>query len=427
MKCNATAVIFLCLVVVYLFNASFLISSLDTTQLQTQRDLQLQPPAPSNKISRNELSNNYAAVAKLPIYTAEMAAQAIRPAPWICGNPSDSSLDPITNQKPMFAFVHIYKTAGSTIRTFFQTYAYVCRKGWMCLIGCTKVKSSSIQSAIGWEPCRVKNVIDRNRILEEDNMRDRGRLYLNVNNTVMRENIDIIGGHFRIGTGDYILQRNSDDVYPVRHIVFLRDPMERFVSGILYERRREQDNFAEVIELIKKRVRGSRAAGDYWDKSLTYLLTPGQVEEFEIKKSELTHHKSPSLTAKANFAEVKSKAAIHNLFKYNTIVGMTERMDQSMELLKHVLLANASEDKVAWLEKHTNDTRSNESKKGAVSTSSVLDELKKDAEFVPVFEEYIKYEEMINRYASKMHSMQYRQLRNEDSWTIPSISSGSDS
>ena len=58
---------------------------------------------------------------QIPIYTKEMAAQATHPAPWTCGI-NDSSLDPLTQQKPMFAFVHIYKTAGSTMRAFFLVW-----------------------------------------------------------------------------------------------------------------------------------------------------------------------------------------------------------------------------------------------------------------------------------------------------------------
>ncbi|KAL7488250.1 hypothetical protein ACHAW6_013807 [Cyclotella cf. meneghiniana] len=345
-----------------------------------------------------------------------MASQAVRPAPWTCGDPNDSAIDPITNQKPMFAFVHIYKTAGSSIRYFFQAYSHICRKAWMCLIGCTQVKSYSIESKPGedegvrdWDKCRVKNVMDRQYLVEGMDMSD--RVYPTVNNTILRKSFDIYGGHFRIGTGDYILKNNSHNIHPVRHIVFLRDPMERFVSGILYERKNDADQtLKNTVELIKKRVRGSRAADDYWDKSMTYLMTPIQSEEFhKIKPDFMKAKTTTKISQRQRFAEIKARATINNLVKYNVIVGMTERMNESMDVLKHVLLAGTTEVQEKWLERHANVTR-NESNKGQITTASVMAELKTDSEFMSVFEEYVKYEKLIQDFAMSMHLMQHEVL-----------------
>jgi hypothetical protein len=273
----------------------------------------------------------------------------------------------------------------------------------MCLIGCTHVKSSSIQTDGGnWKQCRVKNVLTES-VIEEEGME--GRMYPTVNNTILREEFDILGGHFRIGTGDYVSKKDSNNLHPVRYIIFMRNPTERFVSGILYERRdKEEDTLVGIVELIKKRVRGSRDGGDYWSKSLTYLLTPDQAEQFD----RITSEESTGLL-KQNYAEMKARTAIDNLFQYNAIVGTTEHMDQSMDILKHVLLANANKEQLEQLEQYTNTTQ-NESKKGQVTTSSVLEELKKDAKFMSVFEEYVKYEKLINDYAMDMHLKQHEVL-----------------
>ena len=45
-----------------------------------------------------------------------------------------------------------------------------------------------------------------------------------------------------------------------------------------------------------------------------------------------------------------------------------------------------------------------------LSTSSVLAELMKDAQFMSMFEEYVKYETMVNDYAMAMHFLQYEQV-----------------
>jgi len=45
------------------------------------------------------------------------------------------------------------------------------------------------------------------------------------------------------------------------------------------------------------------------------------------------------------------------------------------------------------------------------SGMSVREELEKDREFMSAFEEYVKYEKMINDYAMTMHLKQYEQLK----------------
>ena len=408
MKQITAAVTIIVLFAVYIVNVSITMASLKTVPSQR---VHLQPPSPPKKDAVRKILKNHvnASSLQLPIYTKEMAAQAIHPAPWSCYASDDPTIVPFTEQRQLFAFVHIYKTAGSTLRNFFKYYSLICRKGWMLLISCTKAKPSSIKSVgdevKNWEPCKVKNVVDRNRFTEWDGMDE--RVYKSVNNTVLRENIDIVGGHFRMGTGDFIFESNtSNKIHPIRHIIFLRDPMERFVSGILYERKGdEQDTLQSVVKLIKKRVTGSRAANDYWDRSLNYLLTPTQAEEFESKTVTQSHNDK--------LAQARAMLAINNLVKYNVIVGMTERMYESMQILKHILLANASEKKRSRLAHYTEDATHNESKKGEVSTLSVLNELKQDTEFMPVFEEYVKYEKIINEYAMKMHLMQHEALKKQ--------------
>ena len=345
-------------------------------------------------------------ILELPVYTSEMAAQAVRPAPWTCGAKDDAPIDPLTSQRPMFAFVHIYKTAGSTMRSFFQTYAYICKKGWMCLQKCSGVKFSSIQSAANWKKCQVEHAVDRNR--KKEHIGVKRKLYRHVNNTVLRDHFDLFGGHTRMGAGDYVFEKVGD-VHPVRHIVFLRDPIDRYVSGVLYQNQKKKKGWtsADFASLVKERILSSRNAGEYWDRSLSYLLTPGQAEHLDSIKSSFV-----STNTVEQFAEMKAKTAIHNLANYNVIMGMTEKMDQSMEILKHVLMTKSSKEQQQLLDKHATSKSINVSNKGGVTTSSVLQELKKDEHFMLIFEDYVKYEKIINDYAMNMHLLQHEQVVN---------------
>lgn len=442
------------IVIVYSWSASNTVSLLRETHQHAPSlsidDSNAPPPITTPELASDEglifdpiatetnVSNRTVIPSILPPYTKELARQAIRPVPWTCGDRYEQSVDPLTNQKPIFSFVHIYKTAGSTLRAFFLEYASTCKKSWMGLIGCTGVSSSSIQSGSvfddgeeqNWNKCRVKTVLDRrHHIYEREETEE--RVYPTVNNTILRENFDIYGGHFRIGTGDYIFSDSVESataapVHPVRHIVFLRSPMERFVSGILYQDKRKSDDeksLEQTAKMIKKRVRGSRKANQYWDTSLSYLLTPKQVEMFGRLKSSAKKIQTTKLTWEEHFAETKARIAIQNLIDYNPVIGMTETMKESMNILQHVFVnyqfyeddkEELESDMKELFDKYTPDdtkgVRQNESRNGAVSTTSVLQELKQDAEFMLMFGEYVKYETMITDYAMRMHLVQHEMV-----------------
>lgn len=372
----------------------------------------------------------------LPVYTRDMAIEAIRPVSWICGNNGQYDeviIDPLTNVRPIFSFVHVYKAAGSTMRDFFARYSYICQKAWLELISCSNVKSSSIQGDDNWKSCKVNNVLDgRNAKMSIDTEN-----YPSVNNTLLRENIDIFGGHMQIGNGDYIHGRS---IPLVRHIVFLRDPMTRFISGILYQQKtgKIKNNAKDLdlhgtVNLIKKRVRGSRKKNTYWSKSMNYLLTPIQSE---YKAKLALARQIAGTTSEENRMDVKAMTVIQNLIHYNVIVGMTENMAQSMTILRHVLISESfSNDERRKMidglfEKHIlkkedhkqkNNAHSykiNVSVRDGVSTELVLQELMKDEDFLPIFQEYVKYEQIIHEFALKMHMMQFEEAVNYNASSV---------
>ena len=70
---------------------------------------------------------------------------------------------------------------------------------------------------------------------------------------------------------------------------------------------------------------------------------------------------------------------------------------------KHIILKKEDH-------KQNNNAQSykiNVSVRNGVSTELVLQELMKDEDFLPIFQEYVKYEQIIHEFALKMHMMQY--------------------
>ncbi len=442
----------------------------------------------------------------IPSYTRDMASVAIRPAPWSCGSNDDdeyftdhsddkkgvkSSEKPsssIGEERHVFAFVHVYKSAGSTIRTFFRQYSEICHKSWMLLVSCNDHRSLSPQSSISvraledgkgeetyWKGCKIKEVYIRpNDLISNDSM-------------LHEDSIDIYGGHFRIGivatndnetnfddndssrsryyAGDHyssVRQQSSptpSSTVVVRHIVFLRDPMARFVSGILYQHQHSAQfdgTLDGAVQRIKKNVRGSRKKQEYWIRSLNYLLTKSQASYFAKTKKEIMggNKNTSTLEEKMNsIADIESRTAIQNLVNNDVIVGMAEQMDQSMTILQHVLVpptaridhnympaavasdaTGTTSSQVQYNEvdalfnvfggsssitavapgdnekkSSMKDIRMNSSGQEGITTELVLEELVNDVTFLPIFTEYVKYEQRIHDFALEMHEMQYRE------------------
>ena len=156
---------------------------------------------------------------------------------------------------------------------------------------------------------------------------------------------------------------------------------------------------------------------------MNYLLTPIQSED---KANLSLSRRIAGMTPEEKRMDVKAMTVIQNLMHYNVIMGMTENMAQSMTILRHVLISGSfsSDNRMKMIdglfEKHiilkkedhkqNNNAQSykiNVSVRNGVSTELVLQELMKDEDFLPIFQEYVKYEQIIHEFALKMHMMQY--------------------
>ena len=393
------------------------------------------------KVSPDISTFDYAVTHPIPNYTKVMARSAIRQSPWEC---SINNSDPAfihSNHGTMFAFVHVYKAAGTSMRQFFNELAYTCHKTYISLAKCTGVLPSSIKSQDPWQPCHVEEVADGRGQQKQQYMYPMQQNYVRTNRQVVRNSdlrdfADIYVGHARIGTGHYIFGTPGS----VRYIVFLRDPIERHVSGVLYQNKVKgrNESLEQVVKRIKDGIKNRREVDDYSDKSLSYLLTPSQrvansrVSFEQLRASNTTIISSLNMTFSSFKAESRAKLAIQNLYQYNAIIGMTERMSDSLRILRHVFLQNVPEnavkDKAEEVfkkyglttspdsDRHGNSSAGSKFKagvqanksRGKVSTSAVIAELAKDKEHMKLFNEYVKYERLVTEFAWKMHHLQYK-------------------
>ena len=191
-------------------------------------------------------------------------------------------------------------------------------------------------------------------------------------------------------------------------------------QNLVHKRNETSD---DVVRKIKANIAEARRAGDYLTMLLRYLLTPRQKAAWDHRNiSELAGFSSVLFNSTSQLmADVSMKLAIQNMYSYNMIVGMTEDIPSSMKILKHVLannVANESEVHSVFAEygidndgkSAKKEVRANKSKFNGVSTNLIVEELRKDPDFMVEADEYIKYEKMVVDYAWKMHKMQFEAI-----------------
>ena len=348
----------------------------------------------------------------------------MEPTVWTCGkvDRKGGAIDPITNQRPFFAFVHVYKTGGTSVRKFLQEYATTCKKS-LALV--EKCKYNETNADIG----RCKLLISMNAPQSIES----------VNSTILHDHYDILGGHFSFGMADDVFPNAAatpdNAAYQVRHMVFLRQPMTKFVSHVLYQQKQgnqdKTETLEETVKDVKERVRNFREVGEYMGSLkfpqspliFTELLTP---EQLKIKDNlEETVEEGMVL---------KTQLAINNLMRYNAIVGMTETLPRSIKIFEHAFgqtVDNASkkEEVQDLFSLYTGEDvpKANRSHRGSISTDLVLKELNKDGKFMATFREFVKYEQMIVDFAMDMHQKQYEAVKKGhfERYTLENISRGS--
>lgn len=76
---------------------------------------------------------------------------------------------PHHSPKTILVFVHVYKTDGSTIWSFFSGYALLCKQSWMLLIHCMGAISPSIRTVEKkWENFVVKGFMGRKQVSSDN-------------------------------------------------------------------------------------------------------------------------------------------------------------------------------------------------------------------------------------------------------------------
>lgn len=317
-----------------------------------------------------------------------------KPPMWSCDD---------TDRKKKLVFVHIFKTAGSSIRSLLNSYARQCNAGCVTVVNCGGASLDSIENG-NWEKeerlksrfhgtlCKLKKTVFRNNTVE---VHAEAGIDVPINSTYLREaQTDIISGHVSIGT-DHGWNDEKGQHVNVQYLTFFRESKRKFVSAVLYLRK--DMTFEEAVDRVKEAAKGRLAMGQYLT-NVNSIMTPAQRDDFSKRNITL----SP---------EQEANLMIQNLQEKNILVGIVERMSESLEMLQHVVDKDGELDdlfeKFGKIPPGANATKEVIKNKSRLSSSEVLAEVEKDKEFMKTMRELIKWDEKVYKFALDLHTRQY--------------------
>jgi len=349
---------------------------------------------------------------------------------WTCQRDSADT----EQKKRKIIFVHIFKTAGTTFRQFFRNYAHICNRRTVT-IRCTTALSESLTNQTSeWMlpatssnrgpgytagPCAAGDFVDgksnisaRKSItsseeIERYNYEKGTRLFENLSYSELQKyDVDILSGHMPMGLHSNWYTKKEKEVVTPLYITFFRDPVDRFVSGHLQHNKRKAKvakekewDFEAALAYIMKDIKKRKKS---YDGLSGYLMTPAQKVGQNI-----------TLAEKKNI--MKS-----NLVDFPVIIGVIERMADSLDLMRYAINSdgNALVDKMFEtlnyqpIQKKTNGSKRRllEKNKSKISTSALVREIQKDTDLFATLKSRLRDEYEIYDYAMELHKEQVKRL-----------------
>jgi len=243
-------------------------------------------------------------------------------------------------------------------------------------------------------------------MLDGSSMKDR----VPVKSVIMHDYVDIMAGHYPLRAAtlipDWSVYRPDvvdvdNESTNVQYMSFFRDAVSKYVSAKMYKKRGTKE---EHVARIKTDIANNVRKGRYYDNYSHYLITPDQREYMEEHGVKLT-------------IEQRTNLICNNLIKHNVLVGIVEKMPESMELFQFVLDSN--DEVVDLFERYGMKPKDGKevspatyvaSNVNPVSTTSIVEELKKDEQIYELLKEYTKYEKQISDFALLIHERQYESM-----------------
>jgi hypothetical protein len=275
-----------------------------------------------------------------------------------------------------FVFVHVYKTAGSSMRDFLRWYGKVCGRSVSILFSCSGISFDTLNDTV-WRNSHSQRPCKLSYGATSDGREFSGGTF----GRALYENSDLVGGHVPLGV-------HQDLRHRVQYLTFVRDPLDKYVSGKLYSNRHRKWSADDAIARIAYEISHLARKNGRYEKYSSYLLTSAQK-------------------AKDLDEDDKVKAMQSNLASMNVVVGIVERMEASYQLLQLVLDGSGELDRAFRLLRENRLVRN----KSTLSTSDLVRKLKaRDPDFERKARLVLQSEYMVYDFAVRLHEMQHDRL-----------------
>jgi hypothetical protein len=344
---------------------------------------------------------------------------------WYCDEGEHDDKDDILVRDTKIVYIHMFRSAGTIIRALMRGYAEFCHAGLAIVTHCVDVGYeflllggkhgdeawyNSLESSMPYHMCQNSYMANRTGYKRQGGPMDSSQL----------QQVDIVAGRIPIGMGQFWKTKNDNkrvtapprhlgnqptQSSPVQYVVWFRHPVNKFVSDILSEKRTFDWTVARAVEEVEARVHADLAKSVYYERYAAYLITPEQ--KYWVTREGI----SWSSARRVNLTRA-------NLVRHNVVVGLVERIPESIELLRFMM--DQSQQVTKLFEFFANIEMTSrlpliQSMRSNI-TGDVVYALERNASLWSLVSDYTQYDQQIYETAVTIHERQSDWLHSLASW-----------
>ena len=257
---------------------------------------------------------------------------------------SDPVLEPLWtcsswHRDSKLIFLHVPRSAGSTIRSILLAYASHCKAAIAFVSHCIDLSSEHMNGDETWingrgswavgQDCWLTFLANKSGdILMESHPQS---IAPRVSSDLLHNNgVSILSGQIPLGcelhwTPDVNIVAGTPVKSRAMYVAFFRRPLDRFVSEFMLRLPGTGSvSIDEAVKLLNQTVVAARSEGIFRDKLSGYFITPEQKSMVENENIIWN-------------PELRKNLTLINLSKSDIMFGIVERMPESLEMLQYLI------------------------------------------------------------------------------------------
>ena len=298
-------------------------------------------------------------------------------------------------------FLHLTRSAGSTVRPFLRAYSNLCNRSIAVVSQCVDVGIESMKGDEIWRndensPQAAKDCwlsVASNRTGHDIEASPSG-LQDRLNTAFLKSNeVDILAGHLPLGVDSFWLEKPDETS---QYVTFLRHPLAKFVSQFLLVEKTSDLSIEAILNLIHRQVSGKISQGRSRDSFSSYFITPRQKSYADMENIEWTPERRVQLTLK-------------NLVEYKIMVGLVEKLPESFEMLSYLVDQDQEVSHLtSFFSSPPESTKLHQKIGYQQRTREVVAAIEQNETLSSALDHFLRYELEIYAFAKTLHEYQYQ-------------------